>query len=121
MTIDQTHLRNAVPDELQLRPQWVLWKYVDREGKATKMPINPRTGGHASSTDDSTWTSFDDALAASRNFASIAGIGFVFTQDDPFVGIDLDECIVDGRSLPRAKISLSRSIPTPKFPQAGRA
>jgi len=103
MSLDQTHLRTIVPDELQLRPQWVLWKYVDRDGKTTKMPIDPRTGGHASSTDNSTWTSFDDALTATRNFASIAGIGFVFTQDDPFVGVDLDECIVDGQVASEAQ------------------
>src|SRR5690606_22242295 len=78
-------------------------KYVERGGKRTKMPIAADTGKAASSTDPSTWTTFDEALAATRRFASIAGVGFVFTADDPFCGVDLDECIVDGKVVPEAR------------------
>ena len=27
---------------LRDRPQWVCWGYIDRDGKATKCPVNPR-------------------------------------------------------------------------------
>ncbi|HPM69001.1 MAG TPA: hypothetical protein PLX45_22245, partial [Piscinibacter sp.] len=77
-------MRAVVPACLIERPQWVCWKYEQRDGKATKVPINPRTGQKASSTDPSTWTSFDDAVAACRRFTTLEGVGFVFTQDDPF-------------------------------------
>jgi len=90
--IDVDRLRAVVPACLIERPQWVCWKYEQRDGKATKVPINPRTGQKASSTDPSTWTSFDDAVAACRRFTTLEGVGFVFTQDDPFCGIDLDDC-----------------------------
>src|SRR5437867_4259310 len=41
--------------------------------------------------DPKTWLSFAEAnaLASQKGFA---GVGFVFSQRDPFVGIDLDGC-----------------------------
>jgi len=89
VTFDPAH----VPLALRERPQWVCWKFIKREGKPTKCPVNPRDGGRADSTDPSTWTSFDDAVAAWRASGRYAGVGFVFAPDDPFTGIDLDGCI----------------------------
>jgi primase-polymerase (primpol)-like protein len=43
--------------------------------------------GRASSTDPATWSTFDAALVAA---SAADGIGYVFTADDPYVGIDLD-------------------------------
>ncbi|RBI63867.1 hypothetical protein DMJ13_04950 [halophilic archaeon] len=65
------------------------WREQDRDGKPTKVPVNPATGQYASATDSETWTGFDHArLHASDGHAD--GVGFVFTADDPFVGVDLD-------------------------------
>lgn len=81
-----------IPEELRACPQWVGWRLVDREGKATKVPICPHTGGMASSTTPATWGTFDAALAGavSRRWD---GVGFVFSPDDPYCGIDLDEVV----------------------------
>ena len=50
-------------------------------------------GGYgASSTNPSDWYSFEDVVEASRKFD---GIGFVFCEDDPFCGVDIDDCIND--------------------------
>ena len=38
-------LCDRVPGCLVQRPQWVAWKYVERDGKETKAPVNPHTGG----------------------------------------------------------------------------
>ena len=81
---------DAIPDALTDRPQWVCWITEERDGKPTKVPVDPRTGRFASTTDGTTWTTFDEALAYATEHP--AGIGFVFTEDDPFVGIDLDDC-----------------------------
>ena len=85
----------ALPPELLVLPQWVVWKRVMKPGasKATKIPYSARTGAPASTTDASTWATFDAAVAASTANEAFAGIGFVFTAGDPYVGIDLDNCI----------------------------
>ena len=80
----------SVPAELQSLDQWVLWKTVVRDGKATKMPLSVFNTA-ASSTDPKTWTSFDNAVST-YDPAQHSGIGFVFTSSDQFCGIDLDGC-----------------------------
>lgn len=81
----------SIPAELKARAQWVCWKFEERDGKRTKVPVNPKTGRLAKSDTSSTWASFDVAVqaAAKRN---CEGIGFVFTEEDPYCGIDLDSC-----------------------------
>lgn len=82
-----------LPERLVARSQWVCWRVHTREGKETKVPINPATRQFASTTDASTWSSFADAVDTARAHG-LAGVGFVFSDDDPFVGIDLDNCRV---------------------------
>jgi hypothetical protein len=45
----------------------------------------------ASSTDPATWSDYATAQAAVKRYG-LAGVGFVFTADDPFCGVDLDDC-----------------------------
>ena len=84
---------NNIPACLCERPQWVAWKYIERDGKQTKAPVNPQTGGFADSTDSSTWGTFQQAVDACQKDPKLAGVGFVFTPDDPYCGVDLDDCI----------------------------
>ena len=81
------------PPCIRDRRQWVAWKYIERGGKPTKAPINPHNGNLAASTDAATWGSFAEAIEACRHDASLAGVGFVFTPDDPYCGVDLDDCV----------------------------
>src|SRR5262245_8346203 len=81
-------LLGSIPVELRERPQWVSWKFVPRDGKQTKCPVDPKTGGEASSTDPSTWAAFDQAVNHWRSSPALAGVGFVFTAEDEFTGID---------------------------------
>lgn len=80
-----------LPDTLVEMSQWVCWREQDRDGDHTKVPIDPSTGRYASTTDPETWGSFEDAVAYAET-GDAAGIGFVFTDDDPVVGVDLDDC-----------------------------
>ena len=84
------HLGN-IPHELKTRPQWVHWKLVQRDGKATKLPYNPKTGKLADSTNSETWGTIQEALIATETYGA-NGIGFVFSEHDPYCGIDLDSC-----------------------------
>ena len=79
-----------IPAELQALNQWVAWTKVDRTGKKRKLPIDPKTGQMAKTNDPSTWGTFEQACAAGKK---LDGIGFVFTSDDPFCGIDMDQGI----------------------------
>jgi putative DNA primase/helicase len=89
------------PPELTCQPNWVVWRYLPptREGaKYRKVPYQPN-GKPASTTDRTTWSSFD----ACRNaYASggYDGLGYVFdgeVGEDGFcyVGVDFDSCILD--------------------------
>lgn len=82
-------LFDKIPVELRVRPQWVCWRLETRDGRATKIPFDAVTGKPASSTDQQTWHDFNTAAAALGRGA-YSGLGFVFSKDDPFAGIDLD-------------------------------
>lgn len=73
------------PEELKAQRKWVTWQLEDRQGKPTKVPFNPVTGKRASSTDPSTWTTFENAINAS----GYTGIGCIISP--PFVGVDIDK------------------------------
>ena len=93
----------TVPEELQQYPQWVVWKAVEkkkRDGtvKVTKIPHNPKTGRKASTGNPEHWGTFDDACEAYL-MDGYTGVGFVFTADDPFVGVDLDNCFDESGNL----------------------
>lgn len=90
----------AVPDDLAERDQWVLWRREIVAGRATKVPYSVR-GHRASSTNPRDWSEFSSALAAWRNHPDrYVGLGFVFSPEDPFVGLDLDDCL-DSNSSPK--------------------
>jgi putative DNA primase/helicase len=80
----------SIPEELRVRPQWVMWKAVG--DKLDKVPYSVRTGRRASSTDLLTWATFQEALEAYEN-GEYAGLGFVFSSADPYTGVDLDNCV----------------------------
>jgi putative DNA primase/helicase len=77
-----------IPVTLRARPQWVLWRLVEREGKPTKVPFSP-AGTPASVSDPNTWTDFETALEAYRR-GGFDGIGFVLTQKADIVCVDID-------------------------------
>jgi primase-polymerase (primpol)-like protein len=81
---------DSIPVELRERAQWVVWRIEIRDGRPTKVPYSPR-GGPGKSDDPQTWADFATALAAFQN-GGLDGIGYMFTTDDPYCGIDLDNC-----------------------------
>jgi primase-polymerase (primpol)-like protein len=91
----------TAPDDLVERDQWVVWRYESRNGgPSTKVPYRADGHGKASSTDPVTWTSFEEAHAAYlRN--GFDGVGFVFSESDPFCGLDLDNCLHDTTGDPK--------------------
>jgi hypothetical protein len=107
--------------ELQKQSQWVCWRYIEREGKRTKPPVNPVTGELASSTDPATWSAYEQAVTAAQRFGNDGGVGFVVTTDDEYVGIDLDHVMDDGGAvLPWAQAIVTRLNSYTEITPSGR-
>ncbi len=85
---------NNIPAELRARRQWVVWKHeVEPDGRPIKPPYRVDGSEKARSTDPSTWSTFEEAVAAVSGFD---GIGFALSAEDPFCLIDLDGVIANG-------------------------
>jgi hypothetical protein len=84
---------------MQQRTQWVVWRYESRNGKPQKIPYTPN-GQRAETNNPATWTTYEAVTNAVRNNkGQWAGIGYVFSEDDPYCGIDFDACITPDGSL----------------------
>lgn len=107
-----------IPQELRALPQWIAWAYQPKtDGKPTKIPLSPRTGRKASSTDPKTWGTYRDSLGV----LGADGVGFVFTATDPYVGIDMDNCVsASGRIHPAANEVTRRVGGYVEFSPSGR-
>jgi primase-polymerase (primpol)-like protein len=92
----RSDLGNIMTDSIVLfsllmqHDQFVNYAIKERNGKLTKPPVSP-DGKPINSQDATNWLSFNDALAVSNQ------IGFVLTSDDPFLFIDLDHVLQDGK------------------------
>ncbi len=86
------NIKKNIPETLKEKNRWVLWKLEKRDDKFTKVPYQ-NNGYKASSTNQKTWISFDEAIEAYKNTKNnFSGIGFVFTKEDEILGVDLDKC-----------------------------
>ena len=86
---------DGIPAELKELPQWVCWRLEEQDGKKPKkVPLNPQTGRKAKTNNPRTWGTFDQAMEYSQSHMTdgCCGVGFVFSKDDPYAGIDLDKC-----------------------------
>ena len=85
-----------IPDELKVLPQWVVWRFEPRKTgkKPAKPPYSPTTLLQASHSNPDDWATFEAALDAFANdlLQDSVGVGFVFSKDDPYAGVDLDHC-----------------------------
>jgi len=94
-------------DELKEYPNWVCWKPMTvKKGNGelvTKKPIiSPISGNRGSHSNPEDWTTYQKAKAfyiANKRKLGLGGVGFVFSEDAPYVGIDIDECIDESGEL----------------------
>jgi len=75
-----------IPQSLKVRKQWVLWE----SSTGTKVPCSI-TGERAKCNDPSTWSAYDEVCEVYER-GGYDGIGYEFSTDDSFAGIDLDGC-----------------------------
>lgn len=65
-----------------------------RPGKTDKFPCDFRSGRVVSAHDPACWTDAQTAIAAAAHWGASYGVGFVFTEADPFWFLDLDNCLL---------------------------
>ena len=79
------------PKCLRERAQWLNWKLVN----GNKIPVT-KTGAPGKSNDPATWSTYQSAVRVKSKFS---GIAFVFSEEDPFCGVDLDNCLDEDQNL----------------------
>lgn len=85
-------MKKYIPHLFRSHNIWILWrKEKDKNGRDTKVPYTA-SGHYASSTNRSTWCSFDKAYDALRT-DSFSGLGVVIAEKLGCVFIDIDHCI----------------------------
>lgn len=77
---------DSIPSDLRNLKQFVCATGTD------KLPKNPYTGGNAQTNNPSTWGTYNDAIDGCRKYG-FDYIGFVFTSNTPYFGVDLDHCL----------------------------
>jgi primase-polymerase (primpol)-like protein len=90
---------NNIPSSLTDQPNWVMWNYVLKDGKYTKVPKQP-DGSYASVTNPATWRTFASVRAAYHP-DKFDGVGIVLTgkplaNGRYLIGMDFDHCISNG-------------------------
>src|SRR5262245_28917175 len=77
-----------IPAELTAQDQWIVYRLIGTK----KVPCHPLTGqADNSDKDPAKWLSFAQALAI-HAAGGASGIGYAFSADDPYVGLDFDNC-----------------------------
>lgn len=100
-----THIPNSVPAPLAVLRQWLVWRYVLKNGKdkPDKVPYyvngDSRTGTQGSEQDRSRWAQLDDARRAA-SVRGFNGVGFAMDDEGGIVALDFDHCIKDGEVHP---------------------
>ena len=95
----------AVPDVIRALP-FVVWRYEYADGsdeKPKKVPYSARTGFRASVTDETTWSSSEQAVGAYRA-GGYDGVGCVLYEGCGVTAIDLD--VAEGQTLSPVQLSI---------------
>jgi hypothetical protein len=83
-------MKNPLVKKFGKDKRWVNYQLMMMNGRETKIPFSPITKRKASSTDEKTWGTYDDAVKLDKDH-----VGIVFAPDQLLLGIDIDHCIND--------------------------
>ena len=90
--------------DLKNYPNWCVYRlFNNNSNKLSKLPFNPITHLPIKTNDSSTWSTYDNCIKA-LNEHSYDGIGFIFSTNDPYIGIDIDN--INNKELVKELITL---------------
>lgn len=107
----ETTSYSHIPEELKSLRQWVCYRIEERDGTPTKIPYRTDKAGrgNARTNNPGTWHTFDEVVeAAAKPKNRFSGIGFVLSESDPYVFIDLDHVVSEGEIEPWAEQLVER-------------
>jgi hypothetical protein len=81
-----------IPSDMAYERRWLNWRTELRDGKWTKVPVDPHTGANAKSNDPETWGTLTDAW----EHALERDLGIGFALGDGWLGVDIDDCTSKG-------------------------
>lgn len=95
----------AVPEILRTTPQWAVWKSIPQTSRAKPLKVPFMVSGQPADTrHPGNWGEFTTALDTwYEHQGQYNGLGFLFTSEDCFAGLDIDNCVVNGEILPEAR------------------
>lgn len=129
-----TDIYQNIPQELKERRQWVVWRMEWRENrpKPTKVPFQINSE-KAKTNDSRTWGTFEEVIqtfkandAKNHTFqendpvTAFNGIGYVFSTDDPYTGIDFDNCVWNGHIKEYVKDAIKKFNSYTERSQSGK-
>nr|DAE62239.1 MAG TPA: Superfamily 3 helicase [Caudoviricetes sp.] len=82
---------DRIPEILRKNAPFCLWRYEVKNGRTNKVPYRV-TGIKASSTDISTFSTFEEVIAVADKFDGIGTLPSKYMS-----AIDIDDCVVDGK------------------------
>lgn len=101
-----------IPIELKQNASFCLWKLEKRNGRATKVPYNPKDGTLAKTNDASTFSDFNTAMKA---YAMGGWDGIGYRVSEGIGAIDIDHCIREDGSLNDVAASILSFLPDAYF------
>lgn len=100
---------NNLPAQLRETGLFCCWRYEGRNGKPTKVPYNPRTGGKAQSTNPQTFAPLPVALEAlERGGYDGLGVGIFGSLG----AIDIDHCVDEAGNISPMALDIVRTMNT---------
>ncbi len=89
-----------IPEELKELPNWVLWRAeLDNKSNEYKKVPYSFAGYRASSTNNDSWTVFDPIYKTYEKRNEYNGIGFVLSEQDDYIVLDIDNAIDENGEL----------------------
>lgn len=83
-----------LPAPLKQGECFVCWREAERDGKPTKIPVDPHNGSEAAADNPATWSTLADAVEFYQaHFDTVAGVGRMFDPASGIIGVDFDDCL----------------------------